>query len=98
MGRRAAVTLLHDEYGLNGFGVTLLAVTAVVILVAGLVATIIPLERHFGRVACHTFSVQTGRPTKFVIYTFFDGGDCLTPTGKGTWIPVRNLREFGDRP
>ncbi len=59
-------------------------------------ALTISLERHFGRVACKTFSTQTGRETRFVIYTAVDGGDCLTPSG-GKWIPTKNLREFGDQ-
>jgi hypothetical protein len=73
-------------------------VPAIGVLIVGLMLIIIPVSRHYGRVACHTFSEQTGRPTKFVIYTSFDTGDCLTPTANGKWIPTKNLREFGEKP
>lgn len=92
------VPSMHDGYGLNGLGLVVYLGGAVIVLIVLLIVVILAGERHFGRVACDTFSRQTGRPTKFVIYTTFDGGDCLTRSGKGTWIPTRNLREFGDKP
>jgi hypothetical protein len=78
---------------------SLLGILTVVVcgLIALVLAIAIPLERHYGRAACHTFAAQTGRTTKFVIYTTFDGGDCLTPDGSGRWIPTKNLREFGSK-
>jgi hypothetical protein len=79
-------------------GILLAIVPALGVLIAGIMLIVIPVSRHYGRVACHTFSQQTGRQTKFVIYTTFDTGDCLTPTAKGKWIPTSNLREFGEKP
>jgi hypothetical protein len=89
---------LRDSYGVTGWGLVAYGVPIVVAFVSLLVFGIIKGERHFGRIACHTFSAQTHRPTKFVIYTTFDGGDCLTPTAGGKWIPTSNLREFGEAP
>lgn len=89
---------MRDGYGTSGFGIAVYLAAGLTVFVALLVVVILAGERHFGRVACDTFSRQTGRPTKFVIYTTFDGGDCLTRSGKGTWIPTRSLREFGNAP
>jgi hypothetical protein len=69
-----------------------------VLFVLVLVVTIIGLSRHFNRVNCDAFARNTSRPTKFVIYNFASSGECLTPSGKGTWIPTSGLREFGAKP
>lgn len=68
------------------------AIVALVFLVAG---SAISLGRHYGRVSCRTFAAQTHRQTRFVIYTSWSSGDCLTSDGHGHWIPTKNLREFG---
>lgn len=89
---------LHDSYGITGWGMLLYGGAGLLALIVLLMAGVLAGERHFGRVACETFARQTGRPTKFVIYTTFDGGDCLTRSSGGTWIPTKNLREFGTAP
>ena len=82
--------MMKDRYVIAIFAGATVAVIAVITV------TTLVLMRHYGRIACESFSEQTGRQTKFVIYTTFDGGDCLTPTADGKWIPTRNLREFGE--
>ena len=87
---------LTDSIGLTGLGMIVVLICAAVVVVGTTLGLVIGLGRHYGRISCRTFSAQTGRPTKFVIYNTFDTGDCLTPSGKGTWIPTKNLREFGN--
>ena len=55
-------------------------------------------NRAYGRVECRNWSHQTGRPTKFVVYTSWSGGDCLTRSANGKWISKDMLREFGSQP
>jgi hypothetical protein len=82
----------------NGYLILVAGIAALAVLLFGISGLVVSLGRHYGRVACRTFSAQTARPTKFVIYTAWDGGDCLTPDGSGHWIPTKNLREFGSKP
>ena len=63
------------------------------VLFAAGIPTSILLERHYGRIGCRNYGQQSHRQTRFVVYTAFDGGNCLTPGSDGKWIPIENLRE-----
>jgi hypothetical protein len=52
-------------------------------------------SRAYGRVECRNWSHQTGRPYKFVVYTSWDTGQCLTRGSDGRWISKDLLRQFG---
>lgn len=89
--------LRYDSVYASGWQI-MTAVVGGVMLVAGvLLLTFTVGGRAYNRIECRSFAANTGRDTKFVVYTSFDYGTCLTPSGNGKWIPTDNLREFGSR-
>lgn len=50
-------------------------------------------DRHYAANYCQTFSVQTGRTTKFAQYNFWQY-ECLTLAKDGKWLPIANLRNL----
>lgn len=51
--------------------------------------------RAIGRVECRNWSTQTDRPARFVVYTSWDTGSCLTRDDHGKWISKDQVRQFG---
>jgi hypothetical protein len=79
------------------WGLLVFLALATVILLVAIAVPVVGLSRHYGRIHCNAFAQNTNRPTKFVVYSYVDTGNCLTPDGHGRWIPTSNLREFGSR-
>jgi hypothetical protein len=62
-------------------------------LVFGMIWTITPIAKHMSAETCHNWSVQNQRPTKFVLYTYWNW-DCLTKTADGHWISTSNYNAY----
>ena len=85
---------IYDHEFLTAFTAIAVGVTVVCFLIFVVIRNI---TVHYDRAACHSFSEQANRETKFVNYTYW-AWDCLTPTADGKWISAENLREFGEQP
>jgi hypothetical protein len=81
----------------EGAGVFLAFAAAILILIGTLLPITTLGERAINHVQCRSFGHKTGREVKFVLYTDFSGGDCLTRSSNGKWISIDNLREFADK-
>jgi hypothetical protein len=55
------------------------------------------LSHHYSVVGCKSFERETGRPTTFVDYHYWDW-DCLTPGADGKLISTKALRDFVEAP
>lgn len=87
----------YRDNDLDGWAVAFV-ITGAIFLLIGLLLPITTIGgRVYNRIECRSFAANTGRDTKFVVYTSFDSGTCLTPAGNNKWIPIDNLREFGSR-
>jgi hypothetical protein len=89
----AAVLIgVYDEK-LGDGGIIAVILLGSVALIFGAFALTVSLGRHYDRINCRRFADTTGRPTRYVIYSI-GSDDCLTPSGS-RWIPIQQLREFG---
>lgn len=74
----------------------LTGVAGLLLLIFGfLIPTVTYGQRAYGRTECASYGQQTGRPTKFAIYTSFDTGHCLVRITNGEWVSKDQLRGVG---
>lgn len=71
-------------------------VGAIIVLLAVLMVGIRYPVHHYDQIKCAVYATETGRPTKFVDYNFWDWG-CLTPAANGKWISIDALYDEVDR-
>ena len=67
-------------------------ITAVLLLVGGIMFIGRNVSHHYDKAACHSFAQRTGRTVKFADYTYWSW-DCLTPSTDGKWISIDRLWE-----
>lgn len=90
----AAVALLHPNNRTSDrIGAATFIATIIVIIYAGTI-TIREAVIRYEHSACTTYSQQTGRETRYVLYGYWDT-DCLVNTSDG-WITKNNIWS-GDR-
>ena len=89
-----SVRLLR-EHDLSGWGIILGFVAAAALIGFVAIPAFVYGGRAAGRVSCRNWGRQTGRPVKFVAYTSWDEGNCLTRDINGKWISTDQLRQFG---
>lgn len=76
------------------------AVAAAALLVGGACAlfSLLFLGGYLNdRNTCASYQQQTGRDTRFVVYTWVSW-ECLTPAADGKWIPTSQLRDLPGQP
>lgn len=78
----------------DSFAYLMLVVAGCLIaFLAALMTGIRYAQHYYDHKNCTAFSVNTGRETKFVDYTWWSW-DCLTPTKDGKYIPIDQLRDL----
>jgi hypothetical protein len=86
----------HNSYSDGEFLAWIGGIAAALVIGAGI---IIPLNvyagRAYGRVECRNWGKQTDRSVRFVAYTSWDTGNCLTRDDHGKWISKDLVRQFG---
>jgi hypothetical protein len=85
---------LLDSYDWDLVGFIGCFLAGLMLLLGILIPALTYSERAFGRTECANWGLQTGRPTKFVIYTSWSTGECLTPDNNGHWISKDLVRTF----
>ena len=73
----------------------LCVVLAIVLFIGAMTLTVRQVAHHYAQNSCRTYEVQTHRETRFADWNFWDWS-CLTKTADGRWIPIGQLREFGE--
>lgn len=81
----------------TGWGITIILATFVAVVFLCIFGVMRVMQVTIAPKQCQSFALATERETKFVRYNAFEV-DCLTPTEDGRWIPISQLREFGEQP
>jgi hypothetical protein len=85
-------TVWNDNWGYLKFRwIILFGSVGLAVLVASIIAIVIPVSRAVGETNCSNLGEQTGYPTKFRILNFFDTGTCLVRNSNGLWVKDVNV-------
>jgi hypothetical protein len=85
------VALASDNEAFVLVGIVSAVFALVCVVLAITLPAVIYSSRHFGRVSCDNFAIQSGYQTKFVLLNSWATGTCLAHTKDGRWVPTNQL-------
>jgi hypothetical protein len=87
----------HGEFGDRSGWALIGTIGGGILAALGILIVSITLGgRAYNRIECRNWGHQTNRPTKYVTYTSWSTGECLTPDNNGKWISKDQVRQFSD--